>query len=156
MRITSEIANQLRQVHRGGNWTAVNLKDTLEAVRWQEATQSIENGHSIAGLVFHMNYFVAAVLGVLRNGVLDASDKLSFDCPPIVSEEQWQALILKTLSDADELAGMIEGLPEAKLSETFADEKYGSYLRNLQGVIEHCHYHLGQITMIRKLARSLD
>ncbi len=44
----------------------------------------------------------------------------------------------------------IEQLPESKLWETFSDEKYGNYYRNIHGIIEHIHYHLGQIVLIKK------
>jgi hypothetical protein len=30
------------------------------------------------------------------------------------------------------------------------EEKYGSVLRNIMGVIEHTHYHLGQIVLLKK------
>jgi len=46
---------------------------------------------------------------------------------------------------------LIEQLPETKLGETFSDEKYGTYYRNLHGIIEHNHYHVGQIVIIKKL-----
>jgi hypothetical protein len=29
-------------------------------------------------------------------------------------------------------------------------EKYGNYYRNIHGIIEHIHYHLGQIVLIEK------
>ncbi len=45
----------------------------------------------------------------------------------------------------------IEQLPESKLWETFSDEKYGNYYRNIHGIIEHSHYHLGQIVLIKKI-----
>jgi hypothetical protein len=57
----------------------------------------------------------------------------------------------KTWKDAETFAGLIERLPESRLGETFADEKYGNYYRNIQGVIEHTHYHLGQIVLLKKL-----
>ncbi len=50
--------------------------------------------------------------------------------------------------------GLIAQLPEGKLWEDFADKKYGSYYRNLQGIIEHTHYHLGQIVLIKKMLRT--
>jgi hypothetical protein len=31
--------------------------------------------------------------------------------------------------------------------------KYGNYYRNLHGIIEHTHYHLGQIVLIKKLLK---
>lgn len=35
--------------------------------------------------------------------------------------------------------------------QPFIDEKYGNYLRNIEGVTEHCYYHLGQISLIQKI-----
>ena len=48
----------------------------------------------------------------------------------------------------------MEKLDEAKLSEVFADPKYGNFYRNLQGIIEHTHYHLGQISLLKKLVKE--
>lgn len=52
---------------------------------------------------------------------------------------------------AEAAARIIEQLPESQLWETFADEKYGNYYRNLHGAIEYAHYHLGQIVLVKKL-----
>jgi hypothetical protein len=32
-----------------------------------------------------------------------------------------------------------------KLDEVFVDEKYGTYQRNIDGMIEHAYYHLGRL-----------
>lgn len=52
---------------------------------------------------------------------------------------------------AEEKASFIEKLPESVLLEIFSDEKYGTYYRNILGIIEHSHYHLGQIVIIKKM-----
>jgi hypothetical protein len=88
---------------------------------------------------------------VLQGEPLNAKDKYSFDLPPIKSENDWQAMLEKTWNDAETFANLIERLPEEKLSETFVEEKYGNYYRNLQGIVEHVHYHLGQIVLLKKL-----
>lgn len=151
MKITEQIAKHLRDVHFGGNWTAVNLKDKLASVTWQQATTPVASFHTIATLVFHMNYYVGATIQVLRGGSLDAKDKLSFDCPPISSDDDWDKLLSKTWADAEELALLIELMPDEQLSKHFVDEKYGTHYRCLQGPVEHCHYHLGQIAVIQTL-----
>lgn len=74
----------------------------------------------------------------------------SFDCPPIRSQEDWERLLDKTWTDAEDFASLIEQLPEPKLWENFSDGKYGNYYRNIQGVTEYVHYHLGQIVLIKK------
>ena len=45
----------------------------------------------------------------------------------------------------------IEEMTEDALDDIFVDEKYGSYARNIEGVIEHSYYHLGQISLIKKI-----
>lgn len=151
MDLNKQIAKQFRDLHFGGNWTAVNLKDTLSNIGWKQATTKVHNLNTIAALVFHINYYVCAVLKVLQSEPLNASDKFSFDLPPITSEENWKGLVNKTFTDAELFVAQIETLDEAKLSEDFADPKYGSYYRNLHGIIEHTHYHLGQIVLINKM-----
>lgn len=154
MSLSSLFAQHLRDVHSGDNWTSVNLKDTLADVNWQQATTKVYSLNSIATLVYHMHYYIAAVTNVLQGQPLNAKDEYSFQHPPIHSEEDWQQLVEKTFRDAETFAGLMEQLPEDRLYKTFVDEKYGSYYRNLHGIIEHLHYHLGQIVLIKKLLPS--
>lgn len=156
MKYTHQIAKQLREIHFGGNWAGVNLRDKLADVSWQQSRMRVRSFHSIATLVFHMNYYVSATITVLQGGELDAKDKLSFDCPPILSEQDWHARLDKTWADAEELAALIEQLPDGQLGDGFVDEKYGTYYRCLHGPIEHCHYHLGQIAIIKMMLRDED
>ena len=156
MNLTGQIAKNLREVFFGGNWTSSNLKDNLADVTWQQATAQVYSFNTIAALTYHMNYYVSAVLNVLQGKPLDAKDKYSFDLPLIQSQEDWEKLLNKTWTDAETFASLIEQLPETKLSETFTDKKYGNYYRNLHGVIEHIHYHLGQIVLLKKILLKAD
>ena len=151
MNLSQQIAKHFRDVHYGGNWTAVNLQQTLSDVTWQQATTRLHSLNTIAVLVFHINYYVSAMLKVLQGEALNAHDKYSFDLAPINSQQEWEQLLNKLWTDANSFAALVEQLPESKLAENFADEKYGNYFRNLLGVIEHSHYHLGQIVLIKKL-----
>jgi uncharacterized damage-inducible protein DinB len=151
MKATEQIAKQFRQVYFGANWTAVNFRDTLSDVDWIQATTKIDSFNTIATLVFHTNYYVAEVLKVLKGEPLRAHDKYSFDQSPIQSQEDWTALLNKTWTDAENFASLVEQLAEEKLWDTFSEEKYGNYYKNIHGIIEHNHYHLGQIVLIKKL-----
>jgi len=151
MKLPAEIARHLRQVHFGGNWTGVNLHDKVADLTWQQATHKLHSLHSIATLVFHMNYYVEATIQVLQGGELEAKDALSFDHVPVESQQQWEALKEKSWRDAETLALLVEQLPESQMGETFVDEKYGNHFRCLEGLVEHCHYHLGQIAILRTM-----
>ena len=156
MNLTSQIAKLFRDVHFGGNWAAVDLKDTLADVNWEQATTKVYSFNTIAVLVYHMNYYIGLVSNVLQGRSLDGHDKYSFDAPAIQSQEDWEKLLNKTWADAETFANLVEQLPENKLGEIFVDEKYGTYYRNFHGIIEHIHYHLGQIVLIKKIISSPD
>lgn len=148
---TKQIAKHFRDVHFGGNWTSVNLRDALADISWQQATAQVHGLNTIAALVFHVNYYVSAVLKVLQGGPLDAHDKFSLEVPRIASEADWQRLAAKALAEAELFAQQIENLDKDQLFEDFSNPKYGNYYRNLLGIIEHTHYHLGQIVLIKKM-----
>ncbi|MGL5888992.1 MAG: DUF1572 domain-containing protein [Bacteroidia bacterium] len=154
MNISAQLAQHIRQVHFGGNWTTSNMKDLLNDVSWQEATTQLYSLNTIATLVYHINYYIVAVSGVLRGEVLNAKDEYSFSHPPVESQHDWDVLISKVLGDAERFAKLVEQIPDAKFSEDFTNSKYGSYHRNLLGIIEHTHYHLGQIAVIKKMLRE--
>ena len=123
---------------------------------WKEAITKVNNLNTIATLVFHINYYVNPVLKVLQGESLNASDLLSFDLLPVTSEDDWEKLVAKALTEAELFAAQIEKLEESKLFEEFSDSKYGNYYRNIHGIIEHTHYHLGQISLIKKILKEAN
>lgn len=149
-KITSQIALHLKQVYFGGNWTTSNFKDQLTGVTWQQANFALKEGNSMAKLLYHCNYYITGLIPVLKGGTLDSKDKFSFDAPEIASEKDWEALKNKSWDEVLLLASLIEKLPDSCLFEDFVESKYGNYYRNLAGIIEHCHYHLGQIVLLKK------
>jgi len=151
MNPSKELARQFREVAFGGNWTAVDLKSTLNDVNWKMAGTKFSNLNTIAALTHHMTYYFKPVRKVLEGGQLIASDEESWELPNITSEDQWQDFIADTLNEAELFAKAIENYPKENLEAPFMDEKYGNYFRNISGIIEHMHYHLGQITIIKKL-----
>ena len=71
-----------------------------------------------------------------------------------MKKEDWDKLLKSVWEHVDTFVKLVEQLPDSKLNETFVHEKYGIYYRNLLGVIEHTHYHLGQIAIIKKLVKN--
>jgi len=151
MKPSALLAKHLKEVYFGDNWTGSNLKQHLEGVTWQQATMPVQGLNTIATLVYHMTYYVRAVIMVLEGRPLDAKDAYSFDHPPIRSQADWDQFLEQVWADVEILAAAIGQMPEDSLWEDFYDNKYGTYYRNLLGVIEHCHYHLGQLVLIKKM-----
>lgn len=149
--LSKQIASHFKQVFFGGNWTSVDFTAVLKDVDWVMATTKVKDLNTLARLVFHVDYYIDVTIKVLEGGLLDAHDKFSFDCPEIKNEEDWETLRNKLFRDATTYVALVEQLPDSKLEEIFCLEKYGNYYRNIHGLIEHCHYHLGQIVLIKKL-----
>lgn len=91
------------------------------------------------------------ILNVFEGGTLDIRDKYGFASPEIKSEADWIKLVNDFLSNSEKFINHVEKMDENTLDQPFVDEKYGSYLRNIEGVIEHSYYHLGQVSLINKM-----
>lgn len=152
MSTASQLAKRFREVMLDGLWIAnTNFKDQLSDVTWEQATTKIADLNTIAMLTFHIDYYIAGIINVFEGGDLEIKDQFSFDLPPIESQEQWETLLNKLWNDSEKFATLLEQMPDYKMDGVFVDEKYGTYLRNIDGMIEHAYYHLGQITLIKKM-----
>ena len=151
MSTSKQLAKHLNEVYFGGNWTTVSLKSAIEDISWNQAVTKIQNFNTIAALVYHINYYVHEVASALQGNDLQAQDELSFNHPPIQSQADWDKMLDQCWVDARVFASLIEKISDAQLHDFFQAEKYGTYFRNLMGIIEHAHYHLGQIILIKKM-----
>lgn len=154
MKLSHQIASHFRQVYFGKNWTAVHIKEQLSDVNLAEALISISGTNSILTLLVHMHYYVVEVTKVLDGNPLQSKDELSFETPQLQSEEAWQELLNTIYNQAELFAKKIDGLPDDVFEKDFTDSKYGNYYRNIHGIIEHLHYHLGQIVIVKKIIRA--
>jgi len=146
------LSNRFREVILNETWIAnTNFKDQLTNLDWKMATAKFQALNTISILAQHIHYYINGIKNVFLGGNLEIRDKFSFDFPPIESQEQWESFLTKFWKDSEEFADLIEKMPEEKLYENFVDEKYGTYLRNIDGMIEHSYYHLGQIVLIKKI-----
>ncbi len=156
MNYSEQIAKHLHEIYFGGNWTCSNLKQNLLDVTWQQANQQVYGFNTIATLVYHIGYYVTIVTKRMEGHPLEGSDKESFNHPPITSQQDWENFLAQTFSNVENFVSLIEALPQEKLSQNISHEKYGIYYRNLHGIIEHAHYHLGQIALIKKIVQGAE
>ena len=152
MKSSTEISSRFREIILSGTWVAnTNYKDQLVALDWKTATTPLCSLNSIAILAQHIKYYINGINAVFKGGSLDIKDKYSFAFAPIQSQSEWENFLKLFWKEAEELAFWIEQMPEEKLDRVFVDEKYGTYRRNIDALIEHSYYHLGQIVIIKKL-----
>ena len=152
MKSTEEIAARFREIIFNGTWVAnTNYKHQLADLDLERATKQVGSLNTIAILAQHIHYYINGINNVLIGGTLDIRDKYSFDFPAIQSQNDWEVFLSKFWNDSKEFASWIEQMPDEKLDAVFVDAKYGTYRRNIDAMIEHSYYHLGQIVLLKKL-----
>ena len=154
MSLPKILAKKLYEIYYGKNWTYVWMKPVLEDITWEEANHKISDCNTIAVLVYHIYYYILKTNPVFDGGPLDAHDKYSFDAPTISSKADWDNLVQTTYAEADKMIAHLEKMTEEQLWHLMTEEKYGTWYRNIQGIIEHAHYHFGQIVLLKKLIRE--
>lgn len=154
MNLSQQLAQHLNQVYFGGNWTTVNYRDTLIDVDWQEATTVVNGLNTIATLTQHTFYYTQALKRVLKGEPLAAKDEESFTHPELTNEESWLAFKAYVFNEVEETVNILSNFSDDKWDNWFEQEKYGTYHRNIMGIIEHLHYHLGQIVIIKRLLKN--
>jgi len=154
MTTASQIAQHYREFYRGKNWTWVWFEEVIKDITWEEATQKIGSFNSIAVLVYHMHYYVRLQSHVLNAGSMEGYDMDPFNAPAIRSATDWEAMLANVYAEGEAFTSMIEGFSDERLEEIFLEKRYGSIYRNLHGNMEHMHYHLGQIVLLKKMIRE--
>ena len=146
------LAKRIREVLLDGQWIAnTNYKQEIQYLTWHQAIHKIAALNTIAALTYHINYYLEGLLSAFENGRLEISDKFSFDLPKNFTETDWAQLVADFLNNAEKFASYVERMDDNLFDLPFIDEKYGTYLRNINGVIEHSYYHLGQISLLKKI-----
>lgn len=145
------LAQRLDEVLLSGKWIAhTNVHEQLMQTDFSEAMQRCGGSNTIAQLAFHLLYYVEGLQRVIDGGPLDIKDRESFNMPALASSSDWDALRKRYLKAASQFVQSVKNMNEKRLHSDFVDAQYGTWQRNLEGVIEHSYYHLGQMVLIRK------
>jgi hypothetical protein len=154
MQLTEAIAQHVLEVHEGNNWTEVAIVPTLQDVTWREATTlTPASPNTIASLLHHLTFWNRVMARRAQGLGTEIGPANGFDVPAIQNEGDWQGLQVDNRQSAQELAAAIRSFDEARLPVPILPT-YSSAYKNLQGAVEHLHYHLGQLVLLKNLVRS--
>lgn len=151
MNTPQAIVQQCEELFFSNNWTGSAFPAVLEGITWQDATCQIKQFNTIAVLVYHIGFYFKIQIRVLEGGPIQGTDKESFLLPKISNEEDWNTLKTDLFETIRKFIKLLKEFPESELHKDFSDGRFGSNFRNFIGVIEHSHYHLGQIVLLKKL-----
>ena len=147
-----QLANRFREVILNGKWIAnTNCNSQLSNVSFEQSIKKIGSLNTIYALTFHINYYVAGILNVFEGGELEIKDKYSFNFTKPKSSKDWDNLREELYLNGEKFTKHVEQMSDDKLTDVFVKEEYGTYHRNINAIIEHSYYQLGQISLIKKL-----
>jgi len=154
MKITELIAQHLLEVHEGNNWTEVDVTQTLGDVTMEEATyQTIASPNTLAALLHHLTFWNRVIVKRINGIRVEEVPDNGYSVPELLEEADWQQLKADNIQSAHELAAAIRQFNIDALEQPILPEHSTAY-RNLQGSVEHVHYHLGQMVILKKLIRA--
>jgi hypothetical protein len=153
MKITEAIAQHFYEVHYGDSWTDVAMKDVLKDISRQQAIQKIGDTNTIAVLVHHMNFYNTVVYDRCFGEQHEFNHEDSFVIE-INNEEDWLRLQKNYFENVERIHQAILSMDEEKLF-TVRSNNQNTFYKNLHGLIEHIHYHLGQLSLLKKIILSM-
>jgi uncharacterized damage-inducible protein DinB len=152
MLLTHLLAQHITDVYKGNNWTDVNINETIKNIDWKQAQQQTEaSPNTIASLLHHLYYWNGIISKRMDGETPVIPEENGFDVPYLNSEEEWNALKEKTHQSFIQLAEKVKNFPEEKLMNNYSPEINSTIYRNIQGLVEHAHYHLGQIVILKNI-----
>lgn len=146
-----QVASHFHDVFFGSPWTGKNYFDALADVHLNMACFRLQDTNSIATIVNHIAYYLAPVRKTLQGLPLEASDRASFEIPEPATEDTFAKAKAYLFSEAKNIVSVINEMTDEQMLSDFYGNKYGNCYKNIVGIIEHCHYHLGQIILIKKV-----
>lgn len=126
----------------------------MQEISLEEALFTYRGGNSIASLTFHVNYYLDGLNDVFNGKPLSIRDKFSWNVPLVTTIEEWKHLSQRLHDNALDFIQHVEYMSDEVLDGPFVDERYGTVERNIEAVLEHSYYHLGQISLLWKIARG--
>jgi uncharacterized damage-inducible protein DinB len=154
MTLLEHIAQNIVAVYDGENWTESTISNTLKDISLEEAQRTTPGSkNTIASLLHHITYWNRIMVIRLGGTAVKAQAANGFDVQPMLTAADWKDLKEDNLKSAYELADAVKVVnDEDLLSDILPD--HSSAFKNIIGISEHTHYHLGQIVILKNLLRS--
>ena len=146
---TENIAKRLEEIYQGEPWFGESIQTKLKSITGDKAYyQPVNNKHSIAEILGHMEFWRKSFILQLKGEDSSAFNGDSPDNWPSVEELKkrgWK----NQISSFEETHRMLVGLLKSHNKTLNAD-----LMNNLNGLVDHDIYHLGQIGMVKSLTNG--
>ena len=151
------LTKKIEKVYSGNPWHGNSIKSVLRDIDPKTAfTMAAGNVHTIAELVAHIiawREFVISKIKDDRN--FKITQKLSFDWERIDRNEKtaWKSLLNALEKNQNEILTTLKKLDDDFLKLPVSRRRYNNEFL-IEGGIQHDIYHLGQISLLKKMIKG--
>ncbi|MGX5691499.1 DinB family protein [Arcticibacter tournemirensis] len=149
--MNSFISSELREVYAGSPWYGPSVTDVLTSIDASVVYKHVGNTHSIAELLLHMAAWTEEVAARLRGKVASEPSRGDWSDD---SAAPWPELI-RIFRDAHfDLLNAVAEFPSDKWEDMVpyenAESETTTFIKTVNGLLQHHAYHLGQISILNK------
>lgn len=149
----SELANlvdEIQEMTHGHPWHGLSMAEILSDLSAEEATAKPFPGlHSIRELILHIAGWQEVFFIRLQGNQASEPPEGDFPAEPA----DWPASLAKFEDSNRRFLAVVSGFSDASLDAKVAGKDYTVGFM-LHGLVSHCVYHSGQISLLKKALRS--
>ncbi len=140
-----KIAKLLKRSFDETPWYGPSVSEVLKDITPEMANHRLPDSHSIVELLQHMTTWRNFVTNQVNGNVHEVSEEENF--PKAIS---WKDAVAQLNQSQLALMQALNNFPEERLNEKVPLREYRFHFM-LYGIIQHDIYHLGQISLLKKL-----
>lgn len=153
MKETERISELFEKIYHGDSWIGETLMGTLETISAETAAKKTNPWNSIWEITNHIISWRENVLQRVQGSIKNAPPDNYFTAVKYQSEQAWQNTLQNLKNSQENWIGFLKKMNEADLEKIYPDNN-ASYYHNIQGIVQHDAYHLGQIILLAKMQRQ--
>jgi uncharacterized damage-inducible protein DinB len=151
MKETGRISNLVKALYNGHPWLDVNLMDNLSKIPWQKAGgKAHPRLNSIWEIVNHLVSWRLNVLRRVQGEVIKTPPDNYFTPVADQNEKAWLRTLDNLQASQEAWVQFLEQAEDSILENTYPVNNM-TYYEQIQGIIQHDAYHLGQIVLLAKM-----
>jgi uncharacterized damage-inducible protein DinB len=145
-----KIAQRLEEIYRGEPWFGESLQTKLKTVTEETAYQQpVNNKHSISEILSHMEFWRKSFIAQLKGDDASSFSGQSPDNWPDVDalkKRGWKKQLTSFEETHNQLVSLLNKVNGKGLSAELTT--------NLNGMVDHDVYHMGQIGIVKSLVNK--
>ena len=150
MKEADRLISLFQKLYNGSPWIDVNLVATLSKITAGQAQKkALPNANSIWEITNHLISWRKNVLQRVQGKQINTPDNNYFEPVKENSDKAWKETLNQLENTHKEWIDFLSKIETTQFENIYAGNEM-TYYENIQGILQHDAYHLGQIVLLSK------